>query len=109
MLNHKREVTTAIFGRLNVFSVCAKTLSFTEAAGHLHVTAGAISQQIKQLEEWLGFKLFLRLTRELALTEEGVRLATVVEQNYAAIALEITRLSGGHLSGIIRLRVVPSF
>lgn len=109
MLNHKRDIPSVIYSRLNVFSVCAKTLSFTAAAQHLHVTAGAISQQIKLLEEWLGFKLFIRATRELTLTEEGERLAKAIEHHFSAIALEIARVSGGHLSGIVRLRVVPSF
>lgn len=109
MLNHKRDIPSVIYSRLNVFSVCAKTLSFTVAAQHLYVTAGAISQQIKLLEDWLGFKLFIRATRELTLSEEGARLAKAIEHHFSAISLEIARVSGGHLSGVVRLRAVPSF
>ncbi|MGL6252322.1 MAG: LysR family transcriptional regulator, partial [Billgrantia desiderata] len=39
---------------LKVFAVSARHLSFTRAAEELHVTTGAVSQQIKQLEERLG-------------------------------------------------------
>ncbi|ABM04546.1 transcriptional regulator of LysR family protein [Psychromonas ingrahamii 37] len=56
-----------IMANLYTFSVAAKYLSFTKAAEELYLTQGAISQRIKQL----GFKLFVRLTRKLALTEEG--------------------------------------
>ncbi|MEQ4617794.1 MAG: LysR substrate-binding domain-containing protein [Corticimicrobacter sp.] len=109
MLNDRREIPGQIHARLKVFLVCGRLLSFTQAADALHVTTGAVSQQIRQLEEWLGFRLFRRLPRSLALTEEGRRLLPVVEASYGAVDLEIHRLYGGHLSGIVRLRAVPSF
>ncbi|MDR5868588.1 LysR substrate-binding domain-containing protein [Halomonas koreensis] len=94
---------------LKVFAVSARHLSFTRAAEELHVTTGAVSQQIKQLEDRLGFKLFRRLPRRLALTEEGRRLASVVDEAYQSVGLEVKRLRSGVMSGIIRLRAVPSF
>lgn len=94
---------------LKVFAVSARHLSFTRAAEELHVTTGAVSQQIKQLEERLGFRLFRRLPRQLALTEEGERLARVVAQAYDAVGLEVDRLRGGVMSGVLRLRCLPSF
>ncbi|NIC38532.1 LysR family transcriptional regulator [Halomonas desiderata] len=94
---------------LKVFAVSARHLSFTRAAEELHVTTGAVSQQIKQLEERLGFKLFRRLPRRLELTEEGKRLATVVDEAYQSVGLEVKRLRSGVMSGILRLRSVPAF
>jgi len=94
---------------LKVFATSARHLSFTRAAEELHVTTGAVSQQIKQLEERLGFKLFRRLPRQLELTEEGRRLAAVVDEAYQAVGLEVRRLRSGVMSGVIRLRSVPSF
>lgn len=94
---------------LKVFAVSAHHLSFTRAAEELHVTTGAVSQQIKQLEERLGFKLFQRLPRRLMLTEEGRRLASVVDDAYQSVGLEVKRLRSGVMSGIIRLRSIPSF
>ncbi|MGM0615635.1 MAG: LysR substrate-binding domain-containing protein [Pseudomonadota bacterium] len=94
---------------LKVFSVSARHLSFTRAAEELHVTTGAISQQIKQLESRLGFRLFRRLTRRLELTDEGQRLAAVTEEAYQAVEQEVHRLRSGVMSGILRLRSVPSF
>ncbi|GEK46228.1 LysR substrate-binding domain-containing protein [Halomonas pacifica] len=94
---------------LKVFAVSAHHLSFTRAAEELHVTTGAVSQQIKQLEERLGFKLFRRLPRRLELTDEGRRLAAVVDEAYQAVGQEVRRLRSGVMSGILRLRSVPSF
>ncbi len=94
---------------LKVFAVSARHLSFTRAAEELHVTTGAVSQQIKQLEERLGFKLFRRLPRRLELTDEGRRLAAVVDEAYQAVGQEVRRLRSGVMSGILRLRSVPSF
>ena len=56
---------------LRAFEAAARHLSFKQAAHELHVTAGAISQQVRQLEERLGVQLFERLTRQVILTHAG--------------------------------------
>ncbi len=56
---------------LRAFAVAAKHLSLTRAATELGVTPGAVSQQIKQLEDHLDCALFRRGGRGLALTAEG--------------------------------------
>ena len=53
---------------LIVFEAAARHLSFTKAANELNVTQGAISRQIRQLEEYLGKELFLRANRNISLT-----------------------------------------
>lgn len=68
-----------------VFAVAARHLSFTAAAKELFVTQGAVSQQIKNLEEELGFKLFTRKTRRLELTREGVKLAETLLYSFRSI------------------------
>jgi len=60
---------------IRVFEVAARHLSFTRAAVELGMTQAAVSYQIKQLEDRVGTPLFRRLTRKLALTETGLRLA----------------------------------
>src|SRR3546814_3799330 len=64
---------------LRTFEVAARHLSFTRAAAELHVTQGAVSQQIKQLEASLGFPLFHRSPRGLSLTDKGEELAATAE------------------------------
>ncbi|MBT8435325.1 MAG: LysR family transcriptional regulator, partial [Gammaproteobacteria bacterium] len=54
---------------LQAFEVAGRHLSFTEAARELNVTPGAISQQIRLLEEFLEIKLFKRMNRLIVLTD----------------------------------------
>lgn len=56
---------------LRAFEAAARHCSFTLAAQELHVTQGAVSHQIKALEEELGAPLFERLPNQLRLTRAG--------------------------------------
>ncbi len=56
---------------LRAFVAAARHLSLAKAADELNVTPGAVSQQIKQLEDHLGCALFRRTNRQLLLTDEG--------------------------------------
>lgn len=56
---------------LRAFEAAARRLSFTKAAEELNVTPGAISQQIRQLEEFAGAPLFRRTGRQVLLTDTG--------------------------------------
>lgn len=63
---------------LHTFEVAARCASFTEAAEQLNVTLGAVSRQIRQLENELGVELFHRKGNAVALNDTGKRLATDV-------------------------------
>jgi DNA-binding transcriptional LysR family regulator len=56
---------------LAAFEAAARHLSLTRAAEELNVTPGAVSKQVKTLEDQIGRPLFLRLHRALELTPEG--------------------------------------
>ncbi len=56
---------------IRAFEAAARHMSITLAADELHVTAGAVSRQIKSLEESLGVELFKRNHRQIALTRQG--------------------------------------
>lgn len=80
---------------LLVFDAAMKHNSFTLAAEELHVTPGAVGQQIQKLEAWLGSPLFIRSTRQVAPTAEA--------RNYwAAIQPALARIQ--HASDQLRLR-----
>ena len=56
---------------LRAFEAAARHLSFKLAANELHVTPGAVGQQVKALEARLGVALFERLHKQLILTPAG--------------------------------------
>jgi len=94
---------------LQAFWHAAETQSFKTAAGRLHVTQAAISQQIKQLERHLGVALFLRRTREVVLTAEGRQLLPYVSQAFASLEQGVARLAHDPQPERLTLSVLPSF
>lgn len=70
---------------LNTFDACARHSSFTGAAGELGVTLGAVSRQIKSLEDELNCQLFKRRYRGVELTAEGLDLHQVVSVSFHQI------------------------
>lgn len=65
---------------LPVFDAVARYRHFSRAAQSLHVTAGAVSQQIKQLEHYLGCQLLERSNKSVDLTPEGERYWRAIHQ-----------------------------
>ncbi|MEO3432181.1 LysR family transcriptional regulator [Inquilinus sp. CAU 1745] len=63
---------------LRAFEAAGRHLSFKRAAEELSVTPGAVSQQVRHLEQALGVPLFRRLHRSLVLTGHGETLLPVV-------------------------------
>ncbi|TGR88704.1 LysR family transcriptional regulator, partial [Mesorhizobium sp. M2E.F.Ca.ET.209.01.1.1] len=57
---------------LQAFEAAARTGSFAAAAEELSVSAAAVSQLIRTVEEQMGRKLFHRVNRRAVLTEAGV-------------------------------------
>lgn len=94
---------------LRFFAAAARVSNFKQAASDLHVTQGAVSQQIKSLEEALGVRLFYRLVREVSLTEEGRRFAVIVERALDDIERAANALMAAQTTVEIRLRAPPSF
>ena len=75
---------------LIVFEVAARYQSFTQAAEELNVTQGAVSRQIRQLEEYLGKELFFRANRKISLTPTGLQYYQSV---YSAL-IDIAQATG---------------
>jgi len=94
---------------LRAFEAGARHLSFTKAAEELHVTQAAVSHQVKALEEHLGYSLFKRLTRKLALTEEGRVLFPVVSEAFTRIAETADDLRDSGDSHTLTVSVTPAF
>ncbi|RUY79447.1 LysR family transcriptional regulator, partial [Mesorhizobium sp. M7A.F.Ca.CA.001.10.2.1] len=56
---------------IKAFEVAARAGSFTLAASELGVSSAAVSQQIRNLENWFGKQLFVRTGNRIALTDAG--------------------------------------
>ncbi|EPG9693334.1 transcriptional regulator GcvA [Klebsiella aerogenes] len=94
---------------LRAFEATDRLSSMTLAAAELHVTHGAISRQIRKLEEHLGFKLFFRLTRQIILTEQGAKFHHVVTRLLSDLVRESERLRGRNLIKSLRISTTVSF
>ncbi len=77
---------------MRLFIEVAQRKSFTEAAEMLHLTKGAISYQIKTLEADLGFTVFERTPRGVALTSKGQQLLDATRAHYLSIEAELVTL-----------------
>ena len=93
---------------LRAFEAAARHTSFAEAAKELNVTPAAISQQVKQLEVWLGTALFTRLPRSLSLTDAGLGYLPIVRQAFDHLAAGTQDLFGGEAGGPVSVRVSTS-
>lgn len=94
---------------VRAFEAAARHLSFTRAAEELYVTHGAVSRQVKNLEEFLDKKLFQRLPGRLDLTPAGRVYAELVREVLEQLAhgtAEMMRDAGREK---LTVSVIPSF
>ena len=98
----------SILALLQTFEVTARHLSFTLAAHEMNLTQGAVSHRIRRLEMHIGFRLFIRMTRKLALTEEGKRLLATLSHSLRAINDEIEDIRDQDLRGTLHIGIAPT-
>ena len=94
---------------LRAFETAARHLSFKLAAAELFVTPGAVSHQVKLLEDYLGFALFRRLTRALELTAEGRTLLPKVQEGLAALNAAVERVRAREEAHALNVLAPPNF
>jgi len=94
---------------LKSFEAAARHESFTRAAEELCVTQGAVSHQVKALEQELGIKLFNRERQRLVITESGREYLGVVRDALDRIALGTERLMQRQSSGALTISTSPDF
>lgn len=93
------------FAEVKAFAAIVERASFARAAGHLGLSASALSQTIRQLESRLGVRLLNRTTRSVAPTQAGSRLydriAPMMRELDSAIAEAIA--TTGQATGTLRI------
>ena len=108
-MSQRQLLTPLILHAIKYFDSAARHRSFTRAAEELHVTQGAVSQQIKGLEEQIGVPLFKRLPRGLALTQEGERLYRVAQKVLRDLEAELHAIQPVAPNKTLLIRASPSF
>lgn len=93
---------------LRAFEAAARHLSFARAAEELHVTPAAVSQQIKQLEDYLGLPLFRR-GKVLALSEAASVTLPQVTEAFDRLEKAVDRLRSGDMTGPLVVSTPPAF
>jgi LysR family glycine cleavage system transcriptional activator len=95
---------------LRAFWAAARHGSLVQAAGELHVTAAAVSQQVRLLEDSLGVPLFERTKKGLVLTETGSRILPGIDDAFAQLHDTLALLdAGSEDEGSLTISVAPSF
>jgi LysR family transcriptional regulator, carnitine catabolism transcriptional activator len=79
--------------QLRAFLLVAQHQNFTRAAEALFITPSGLSVLIRELEQQLGFKLFDRTTRHVALTAHGARLLAVTQDCLAQLDMAMSRIA----------------
>jgi LysR family glycine cleavage system transcriptional activator len=97
------------FNKLWTFSIVAKHLSFSKAAIELFISQAAVSQQIKSLEEILGYSLFVRQNKQISLTRKGGSLFQIANSSLKDVVYGIQKISESSNSGVLTIDTLPSF
>lgn len=93
---------------LHYFDAAMRHGSFTEAAQELFVTPGAVGQQIRNLEQWLGVALFTRHVRHVQPTAEGIQYWGRIQPALNHIA-EASHTLKNNKSHSARISMPPTF
>lgn len=91
------------------FEAAARHLSVRRAAAELHVTPGAVSQQVRKLEAFLGCALFERQARGLALTAAGHDYQAACGEALARIGQATSRLTAARERRVVLVSCTPGF
>ncbi len=94
---------------LRAFEAAARHQSFSRAAEEIHVTHGAISHQVRALEQELGVQLFTRHGKRVAVTPEGKWFADALRDALAAMASAADTLKDSARQRRLTITALPSF
>jgi LysR family transcriptional regulator, glycine cleavage system transcriptional activator len=94
---------------LAVFEACARHQSFKLAAGELNVTAGAVSRQVKAIEDELGVSLFDRHAKGVTLTVEGEELYAVLASGFSRASEVVRSIKRGDRTRNVTLACSDAF
>src|SRR6201989_2064340 len=94
---------------LRAFEAAARHLNFSRAADELAVTPGAVSQQIQNLEDYVGAALFKRTPKGLLLTDAAQTALPALREAFDRLAEAASLLTAAVDGRRLTVTVAPSF
>src|SRR5262245_20192723 len=94
---------------LRAFEASARHGSFVAAASELRVSAAAVSQQVRRLEEYLDTILFQRLARGLVLTDQGRDYLPELSAGFDLLGESTARVRTKRADGVLTLTTLAAF
>ena len=94
---------------LRCFDAAARHQSYSLAAEELAISQAAVSQQIRNLEDYFQVKLFTRKGRSMYLTQQGTVLANSVSKAFNELSLGFDRIQIEPENGVLTVTSSPSF
>ena len=94
---------------LRAFEAAARHMNFSRAADELSVTPGAVSQQIQNLEDYIGGPLFKRTSKGLLLTDAGQTALPALREAFDRLAEAASLLTASTDGRRLTVSTAPSF
>ena len=94
---------------LRAFEAAARHMNFSRAADELSVTPGAVSQQIQNLEEYVGAPLFKRTPKGLLLTDAAQTALPALREAFDRLAEAASLLTAAEDGRRLTISAAPSF
>jgi len=106
-MEHRRRLPP--LNALRAFESAARHLNFSRAADELSVTPGAVSQQIQNLEDYVGVALFKRTPKGLLLTDPAQTALPALREAFDRLAEAASMLTAAVDGRRLTVSVAPSF
>lgn len=94
---------------LRIFEEVVKHPNFSHAAESLCLTHGAVSRQIKLLEEYLGIQLFIRYSTGIELTADGVEFSRNIQNAFEQIESSILKFKAINIRSKLNIEAPPTW
>ena len=94
---------------LRAFEAAARHMNFSRAADELSVTPGAVSQQIQNLEDYIGAPLFKRTPKGLLLTDSAQTALPALREAFDRLAEAASLLTAAEEGRRLTVSAAPSF
>lgn len=97
------------FNLYKSFECAARHKSYSKAAVELSISQAAVSQQMRQLEDAIGSKLFLRKNKQMLLTQKGATMFEATKQALTILQKSINEIKDEGIAGSLTITSTQAF